>query len=200
MYCRASPPDPLRCVDDSGLGGSYPYLLGLYLGDGMLTLARRNVWRLRISLDTRYPVIIARARAAIADLASRGAGQIARPGCVELYSDWKHWRCLFPQHGPGAKHERRIRLESWQDSLVSRYPDDFLSGLIQSDGCRCLNRVKGHEYPRYFFTNSSADIRQLFTATCALVGVDCRPAGRRNVSVARRDSVELLDRLVGPKR
>ena len=27
---------------------------------------------------------------------------------------WKHWPCLFPQHGPGRKHERKIRLEAWQ--------------------------------------------------------------------------------------
>jgi hypothetical protein len=63
-----------------------------------------------------------------------------------------------------------------------------------------MNRVKGREYPRYFFTNLSPDIRALFQTTCALVAVECRPAGRRNVSVARRASVEVLDRLVGPKR
>jgi hypothetical protein len=175
-------------------------LLGLYLGDGMLTRAPRDVWRLRISLDTKYPGIITRAKAAISDVAARVAGEIAREGCVEIYSNWKHWKCVFPQHGPGPKHERPIRLEPWQARLVARHPDEFLAGLIHSDGCRCVNRVKGHEYPRYFFTNYSADIRALFAATCGLVGVDCRPAGRRNLSVARRRSVDILDRLVGPKR
>ena len=63
-----------------------------------------------------------------------------------------------------------------------------------------MNRVKRYQYPRYFFTNSSADIRALFATACALVAVECRPAGRRNLSVARRGSVEILDRLVGPKR
>jgi hypothetical protein len=197
--CRASPPDPSLCVDEGGLGRFYPYLLGLYLGDGMLTLAARNVWRLRISLDTKYPCIIARAKAAIAEVGARTAGETARPGCVELHTNWKHWRCLFPQHGPGPKHLRQIRLEPWQTSLVSRYPDEFLAGLIHSDGCRCVNRAKGHQYPRYFFSNLSVDIRALFASTCALVAVECRPAGRRNVSVARRGSVEILDRLVGPK-
>lgn len=200
IECVASPPDPVLCVDEQGLGSTYPYLLGLYLGDGMLTRARRDVWRLRISLDTKYPVIIARAKAAISDVAAHTAGETARQGCVELYSNWKHWRCLFPQHGPGPKHERPIKLESWQASLVSRHPDEFLAGLIHSDGCRCVNRVKGYRYPRYFFSNSSPDIRALFVTTCALVAVDCRPAGHRNLSVARRRSVEILDRLVGPKR
>ncbi|MEO8437259.1 MAG: transcriptional regulator [Chloroflexota bacterium] len=175
-------------------------MLGLYLGDGMLTLARRDVWKLRISLDSKYPGIIARAESAIFQVAARRAGQAPRIGCKEIYSNWKHWICLFPQHGPGPKHDRRIGLEPWQERLVFTYPDELLAGLIHSDGCRFINRVKKYEYPRYMFSNYSADIRSLFIRTCALVGVDCRPAGRVNISVARRDSVEILDRLVGPKR
>jgi hypothetical protein len=62
-----------------------------------------------------------------------------------------------------------------------------------------LNRVKGRAYPRYFFSNRSPQVREMFVAACALVGVDCRPAGQWNISVARRDSVVLLDRLVAPK-
>lgn len=197
--CRATPADPSRCVDERRLDRSYAYLLGLHLGDGMLTRARRNVWKLRISLDAKYPGIVGRAKWAISEVAARAAGEIERQGCVEIYSNWKHWLCLFPQHGPGPKHERRIGLETWQGELVTRHPDEFLTGLVHSDGCRCINRVKDYEYPRYFFWNLSDDIRALFAATCALVGVDCRPAGHRNLSVARRSSVEILDRLVGPK-
>jgi hypothetical protein len=190
----------LRCVDDRGLGRSFPYLLGLYLGDGMLTRAHRDVWRLRISLDAKYPVIIGCAEAAIVEVAARGVGRVARTGCIEIYSNWKHWICLFPQHGAGPKHLRQITLEPWQEHLVRQHPGQFLAGLIHSDGCRCVNRVKGHEYPRYFFSNLSADIRAMFVAACALVGVDSRPDGARNVSVARRESVAILDELVGPKR
>ena len=39
----------------------YAYLLGLYLGDGCISRARR-VWRLRIVLDTAYPAIVERCR------------------------------------------------------------------------------------------------------------------------------------------
>ncbi len=35
--CRALPPDPIACVDDRGLGPAYVYLLGLYLGDGVIS-------------------------------------------------------------------------------------------------------------------------------------------------------------------
>jgi hypothetical protein len=95
---------------------------------------------------------------------------------------------------------RRIALEHWQDHLVRQHPEQFLAGLIHSDGCRCVNRVKGHEYPRYFFSNLSADIRAMFVAACAQVGVESRPDGVRNVSVARREGVAILDELIGPKR
>jgi hypothetical protein len=136
---------------------------------------------------------------AISGVAAHDAGKLPRTGCCEIYSDWKHWRCVFPQHGAGPKHERRIRLEPWQGELVTRYPGQFLAGLIHSDGCRVINRVKHYSYPRYFFSNLSSDIRTLFVDACALVSVDTRPDGPQQVSVARRASVDILDRLVGPK-
>ena len=200
LICRATPPDVVACAKAEAIGREYPYLLGLYLGDGMLTLARRNVWRLRLSLDVKYPGIIARAKCAISEVGNRSAGETARPGCVELYTNWKHWICLFPQHGPGPKHLRQISLEPWQVRSISKRPDAFLAGLIHSDGCRCMNRVNGYVYPRYLFSNESADLRGMFQMACRLVGVESRPAGPRNISVARRRSVEILDRLVGPKR
>ncbi len=42
----------------------YCYLLGMYLGDGCISRAGR-VWHLRITLDKKYPSIIARCRLAI---------------------------------------------------------------------------------------------------------------------------------------
>ena len=198
--CVARPPDKRRCAEARGLGCAYPYLLGLYLGDGMLSPSRRGVWRLRISLDAKYPGIIERAKAAVVDVGGRSVGAVPRPGCLEVYGDWKHWVCLFPQHGNGPKHTRRVALEEWQARIAMVHPEALLAGLIHSDGCRCVNRVKGHEYPRYFFTNLSEDIRATFVWACTLVGVDCRADGPRNISVARRDSVAILDQLVGPKR
>ena len=165
----------------------------------MLSPHRRAVWCVRLSLDERYPVIIGRARAAITSVTGNRTSATHRVGCVEVVSYSKHWPCVLPQHGLGPKHLRPIRLEPWQRTVVAAEPGSFLAGLIHSDGCRCMNRVNGRNYPRYFFTNLSADIRGLFIEACSMVGVDCRPAGTRNISVARRDSVAILDRLVGPK-
>lgn len=206
--CQASPPDPNACVDERGLGADYAYLLGLYLGDGMLTRVHRGVWRLRISLDARYLGIIGSCKAAIEEVAVRTPGQFLRIGCYEIYSNWKHWICVFPQHGPGPKHQRRIKLEEWQQRLVERHPAELLTGLIHSDGCRAINRVrrplKGrvgvYEYPRYFFSNRSADIIEIFRSACSLIGVETRLNNWFSVSVATRSSVEILESFIGPKR
>jgi hypothetical protein len=192
-------------VDDRGLDASYVYLLGVYLGDGMLSRQANGVWRLRVFQDQRYKQLISWCDAAMREVTGGNAvSHLQKLGCIEMVSCWKHWNCLFPQHGVGPKHLRRIQLEAWQRSLVERFPHGFLRGLIHSDGCRAMNNVRGangdrYEYPRYFFTNHSADIRELFVWACGLIGVDCRPNNRWNISVARRASVAILDEFIGPK-
>ncbi len=107
---------------------------------------------------------------------------------------------MFPQHGPGRKHERRIALASWQQRIVDAYPRQLLRGLIHSDGCRVMNRVwKGkYEYPRYFFTNVSADILQIFRDTCDAIGVPHRDSKWNTISIARREASPPWTRSSGP--
>jgi hypothetical protein len=59
--------------------------------------------------------------------------------------------------------------------------------------------VSTYEYPRYFFSNLSADIRGIFCAHCDLLGIRWTMSNPRNVSIARRDSGARLDKFVGPK-
>lgn len=118
-----------------------------------------------------------------------------------MYTYWRHWPCVFPQHGPGTKHQRRIDLAAWQASIVAEQPTSLLRGLIHSDGCRVINRVwKGrYAYPRYLFSNRSEDIRRIFLEACDSVGV--RPTNPKpdEISIARRADVVALDSFVGPK-
>jgi hypothetical protein len=85
---------------------------------------------------------------------------------VVLQSAGADWAVLFPQHGPGKKHERKIELVAWQLEITHRYTQEFIRGLVHSDGSRCINRfsvklpsgrVGRYAYPRYFFTNYSAE-------------------------------------------
>ena len=179
---------------------AYTYLLGLYLGDGCLTACPRNVYKLRITCANRYPDLIRQCELAIAQVLPNKVNRAAKQGCSDVYSLSKHWPCLFPQHGPGRKHERKIELTGWQQVLVDLDPRPLLRGLLHSDGCRVLNWVNGTPYPRYHFSSASDDIRAIFGRACDALGIDWRPHNRRNLSVARRDSVALLDAFVGPKR
>jgi len=185
---------------------SYAYLFGLYLGDGNITRNRRGVYRLRVTLDLAYPLIIAACREAMTEVmpANPASVQLRRDGrCVEVNSYSKHWPCFFPQHGPGRKHTRLIALTDWQRDLCDRSPELLLRGLIHSDGCRAINRVRGagkqYAYPRYEFTNHSADIRRIFCDYLDALDIAWRPMGWRNISIARRDAVAKLDAFIGPK-
>ncbi|MEE1737342.1 helix-turn-helix domain-containing protein [Streptomyces sp. BE147] len=192
---------------------AYSYLLALYLGDGHISqYAEHRVPNLMITLDDSWPGIQSEAEAAIRRVFPDNATcRVRKTGChnIKVYS--KHLPCLFPQHGPGRKHERRIVLELWQQEIVDAHPWDFIRGLIHSDGCRNMNwttrtvggEQKRYEYARYWFTNVSDDIRQLYTDTLDKLGVEwkhCTRGGKAyNISVARRASVALMDAHVGPK-
>jgi hypothetical protein len=52
---------------------------------------------------------------------------------------------------------------------------------------------------RTAFTNASADIRRILCDHLDLLGIAWRPAGKRNISIARREAVTALDAFVGPK-
>lgn len=192
---------------------AYAYLLGLYLGDGHINhYSKHNVPSLMITCDDAWPGLQDAAESALrAVFPDNATCRVRKEGChnIKVYS--KHLPCLFPQHGPGKKHDRAITLDPWQQNIVDEHPWQFVRGLVHSDGCRNMNwttRVVGgerkrYEYPRYWFTNVSDDIRTLYTDTLDRLGVEwkhCTRHGRPyNISVAKRASVALMDRHVGPK-
>jgi hypothetical protein len=188
----------------------YSYLLGLYLGDGHITSVKSAF--LRLFLDDSYPHVVEEATKALATTftvpvcayryASRGRVvilQVSSPAVLEA----------FPQHGPGKKHLRPIRLEPWQREVTHAHPRELVRGLIHSDGCRSVNRfrtklpsgrVAEYAYARYFFSNLSEDIKDVFCEHCDLLGIAWSRANPRYVSVHARASVASLDQFVGPKR
>jgi hypothetical protein len=190
-------------------GGDYAYVLGLYLGDGSIAETSR-CYQLKITLDAAYPGIVVECAETLERITpNRTTIRKQNIGeCFQVYSGWKLWPVLFPQHGRGRKHHRPIVLTEWQWDLVRKHRERFVRGLIHSDGCRCVNRfttklpsgrVAEYEYVRYFFSNMSADIRELFRTVCDELGIRTTQSNHRNISVSHRDSVAILDRFVGPK-
>ncbi len=185
----------------------YSHLLGLYLGDGHIAHMRRDVLLLRLTLDAKYPGIISEAAASLGSVMPmnqvsvrpRREGNVVDVSCYSTL-----WPLLFPQHGPGRKHERDIALEPWQEGITSRHPKSLIRGLIQSDGCRFVARQprsgRVYCYPRYCFANRSTDIIRILCDHLDMVGVAWTRSSLEQVQIARSDSVKRLDRFVGPKR
>ena len=111
----------------------------------------------------------------------------------------KHWPCLFPQHKPGRKHNRRIALEPWQQALIDQATEEFVIGLIHSDGCRVVANDRGVRSIRYHFSNRSEDIIGLFTAALDTLDIHWTRSTKYIVSVYRKADTARLDTFIGPK-
>jgi hypothetical protein len=188
--------------------GAYAELLGWYLGDGYISAGRRSVWNLRVYNDARYVELNAHIADLMRQVKPGGRPHIRhRPGCIVSTVSWKHMLCLFPQHGPGRKHERPIVLAEWQRAIVERCPGDFLRGLFHSDGSRTRNwatrmvagKKKRYDYPRWEFVNRSDDILDLCTWALDLCDIAWRRPRIDAIAVSRRDEVRRLDELIGLK-
>lgn len=220
---RPGDPVPASC-DSCGhdehrfaeLPEAYVYLLGLYLGDGCISTHRRGVHRLRIFLDLAYPRIIEECADAVRQVMPdnsvsklRRSGSYStsdEPSNVEVSGFSKSWPCLFPQHGPGPKHRRRIWLAEWQQKLAERLPEALLRGLIHSDGCRFINTGRaGWRHPRYSFSNVSTDVTSIFCTACDKLGLRWTAAFPADESkavtiyVSRKADVARMDEFIGPK-
>jgi hypothetical protein len=119
-----------RCEDGRFDDHAYALLLGWYLGDGHIAHQHDGVYSLAICNDLVYPGLNAEIAAAMTGVKPGGRVHTRRlPGAMEIKLTWKHWPCLFPQHGPGMKHTRPIILQPWQREIVEQHPGRFLRGL-----------------------------------------------------------------------
>jgi hypothetical protein len=178
----------------------YAELLGLYLGDGHISVPARTQ-RLRICLDSRYAGIVDETDALLRRcFPENPVGRVLFHNGAEtvLHVYCNHLACLFPQHGAGKKHDRPIVLEPWQTAVVEAAPWAFLRGCIRSDGCVFVNRTGKYEYLSYGFANYSSDILDLVESTCLAQGLRPRRYVRA-IRLNRREDVAQLLRHVGMK-
>lgn len=192
---------------------AYAYILGQYLGDGCIDLGPRNVYRMRIASDCKYPNIIKEIKDKMQTILpsnkplSNVVMNNGNPSCdhVTIYS--KKLKDMFPQHALGKKHDREIKLTDWQQSIVNSYSREFIRGLIHSDGCRFFV-TKANQY-WYQFTNVSLDILYIYKETLDKLNVSHRTTKRKitgkmkhhsyNVITTRKNDVQILDSFIGPK-
>jgi hypothetical protein len=196
------------CSDGFLDPSTYAYLLGLYLGDGCLSRQGINSWKLRILQDARYPLLISQCADVVAEiLGEQRVRYIDRRSYVEIHASWSHWQCLFPQHGEGPKHLRRIELSAWQRCLLEGHEKQLIAGLIHSDGSFHSNRVvrqlktgpKVYKYSRYQFANNSDEIMKIFTDALETLAIPWTSGGHKTVSIARRQDVAFMRSFVPNK-
>jgi len=186
----------------------YVYLLGLYLGDGTISSHPRGVFKLRVTLDVKYPGIVDECGEAMAlIMPTSKVGRVLKPSnCFEVYAYSRAWPCLFPQHGPGPKHTRRIWLADWQERLAEKWPEALIRGMIHSDGHRFINTGRGGwRHPRYAFSNVSTDLTSIFCTACDCLDLHWTAALPKDetkavtIYISRKDDVARMDEFVGPK-
>jgi hypothetical protein len=116
---RASPADSGRltapvCPRSHGRDldrAGYAYLLGLYLGDGHITHVPRS-YVLWVACSDAWPGLIEKARqAASLVMPSSKVFCSSQKGAAPTSTASPSTGRVFPQHGPGRKHERAIELE-----------------------------------------------------------------------------------------
>jgi hypothetical protein len=198
--------DSLKFLDEKEK--AYSYLLGLYLGDGHIIQAKnKRCYKFRIYQDKRYKNLIDFCVKQL-NILFDNKNKVAfanKVGCVEIYLYSTILPKLFPQHGPGKKHLRKIELLDWQEKILAKYPKMFIKGLIESDGCRFNATSSKRKYDfkaRYQFTNYSLDIQDLFINYCWLLGLNLKRNENKfykNIYVYKKRDVDFFDTFIGPK-
>lgn len=184
---------------------AYAYLLGLYLGDGHITKTKslkngNEVYKFRIFQDAKYVNLIQLCIDKMKKVFETEVNVCNKTGCKEIICYKNNMTEIFPQHGPGKKHEREIVLRNWQKDIVRKYPKEFLKGLIHSDGCRYDIKQDEYEYVRYEISNLSQDILGYFDWACSLIDVDTRRHSCGKASVLRtKKDVDMFESFIGPK-
>lgn len=177
---------------------AYSYILGLYLGDGHITkTAKKDIYRLRIFLHDRYKNLNEYALRNLQEILVENKCTIfsSKDCALDIISVYKkNIKEIFPQHGEGLKHKRKIKLEKWQKEIID--PLCFIQGLFHSDG----SYVQGKNV-FYQFTNMSTDIKKMYLYYCKKIGVQTSSTdfNKKNIYIYKKNFVKYLEEKIGTK-
>lgn len=158
-----------RFESSSEIRRAYYYLLGQYLGDGHISKNSRTM-ALRISATSKYQGIIREIMESMELILPCNKVYISnKTGCKSVTINSNHLPILFPQHGEGAKHTRKIELVEWQVKYLEENSKYLARGLFHSDGS-----YYGNDRKFYNFTNCSLDIHIIYQKCLELNDVEFR--------------------------
>ena len=105
----------------------------------------------------------------------------------------------LPPAWPWKQTQQTYCARAWQQAHVNQETEEFILGLIHSDGCRVVANDRGVASIRYHFTNMSEDILGLFTAALDALDIPWTRSSKKVVSIYRKAATARLDTFVGPK-
>lgn len=116
--------------------GLQSYIIGVALGDGNLSNPNGRATRLRVSCDTKYPLLIRKIEDSLRALFPNNKVHIVkkRGNCVDvcLYSNFLE-ELLGWKAKEGSKFLQKASVPDWIKS-DSSYVIEYLRGLVETDG------------------------------------------------------------------
>lgn len=192
---------------------SYSYILGFYLGDGCLGHVKNSFTLMIVNQSDRHETNqrIAENIKIIFPTKNVMVRKRKEANCAVISMTSLRLDEMFP-HGKGSKHTRKIVLRDWQKEIVKLFPENFIKGMMESDGCRYVPRKKEcPTYVIYQFANCSLDLHGFLQEAAAQIGLEFTFRARKSngekdrtqmflTSFNKKTSVELLDSFVGIKK
>lgn len=181
---------------------SYAYILGMYLGDGCLSKSTKcRTCTLYITQNREYDIVVNDCLNHLKNLMKEFDIEptvVYRKNskACDIKINSVYTLKLFPQHGEGLKHDRKINLEDWQWTHVEKEPWMFIKGLMHSDGSKYFDKYNSKWH--WQFTNRSEDIKDILCQVCDTVGLQWTRC-KQNVSFYKSESVIMLNENVGEK-
>ncbi len=113
------------------------YIIGLALGDGNLSNPNGRAVRLRITCDTKYPMLIEHIKTSLRQLLPENmVSTINREknGCVDISCYSNMWESILGwRYNRGPKYEQKVKIPNWVKESKS-LTKECLRGLLQTDG------------------------------------------------------------------
>jgi hypothetical protein len=167
--------NPSEYLSTEKMQKSYSFILAVYLCDGYISTYKTfRAPSIRFFNDSKYPKNTQEWADNLKILLPNNSINIYRKklsNCNIVLTNSKKLLNLFPQHGSGMKHERKLILKDWQKDIITKYPEEFVRGCIQSDGCIYQHKQGKYQYKKYAFTNKSEDIIDFFLYALNQIGI-----------------------------
>lgn len=185
---------------------AYSFILAVYLCDGWINQKSR-IPRILLINDAKYSKNIEEWRENLAIIFPNNIINVkkrTKSNSVDVSCYSKQLNEIFPQSGKGPKHDRKMVLMDWQETIIQEYPEKFIRGCIQSDGCIYHQKVGNYAYKRYNFINKSEDVIDFFLRALNFKGIKKEKYFQKNrglfvVQNFKKDDLSILENIISNK-